>query len=62
MYNAMKSRMTVVVLLGAMTGIGGAVLKSLHWPGANGMLVAGLFVAVTAFAFLMLQNAQKQHD
>lgn len=58
----MKSRMTFVLLLGAMTGIGGVVLKSLHLPGANGMLIAGLFVAVTAFAFLMLQNAQKQHE
>jgi ABC-type enterobactin transport system permease subunit len=58
----MKSGMTLALLLGAIIGIAGAVFKSLHWQGANGMLIAGLFVAVIAFAFLMLQNAQKQAD
>ncbi len=58
----MKSGITYVLLLGAIAGIAGAVLKSSHNTGGNGLLFGGLFVAVMAVAFLMLQNAHKQHD
>ena len=58
----MKSGITLVLLLGAVTGIAGAILRATHYTGGNGLMVGGLFVAVMAVAFLMLQNAQKQHD
>jgi hypothetical protein len=58
----MKSGTTLALLLGAATGIGGLVLKAMHLPGANAMLVVGLFVTAFAFVFRMLQNAPHQHE
>jgi hypothetical protein len=57
----MKAGMTLVLLLGAITAIAGGLFKTMHWPGANALLLAGLFVAASGFVFLMLDNARKQH-
>jgi hypothetical protein len=58
----MKSGINLALLLGVVTAVAGATLKAMHLPGANGTLVAGLFVVVIAFAFRVLQNAPGQHE
>ncbi|HEX2898746.1 MAG TPA: hypothetical protein VHS96_03405 [Bacteroidia bacterium] len=58
----MKSGTTIAVLLGLITCIVGAVLKTMHVPSANGLLLAGAFVAVIASVFWVLHHAPRQHD
>lgn len=58
----MKSGMTFALLLGVIAGISGAALKTVNWPAANGLLLAGVFVVVIACVFLVLKNAPRQHE
>lgn len=58
----MKSGINFVVLVGALTlGVGG-LLKFMHWPAGNGLMIAGLFITVISLVFRKLQNTEQQHD
>ncbi|MFN8394916.1 MAG: hypothetical protein U0176_09740 [Bacteroidia bacterium] len=58
----MKSGTTFALLLGVATAIIGAGLKATTWPGANGVLMAGIFISVIACVFLVLHNSRRQQD
>jgi len=58
----MKSGTTLALLLGVVTALIGAGLKTTTWPGANGVLMAGIFISVIACVFMVLQNSRRQQD
>jgi hypothetical protein len=58
----MKSGITLALLLGALIGVAGAVFGTMHLPGANALLIVGLFVLAIAVVFKMLQDAPSQHE
>lgn len=58
----MKSGTTLALLLGVATASIGGYLKTTPWPGANGVLVAGIFISVIACVFLVLHNSRRQQD
>jgi hypothetical protein len=58
----MKSGTTILVLLGLVACIVGTVLKTMHDPWANGILLGGAFVAVIASVFWVLQHTPRQPE
>ncbi len=58
----MKSGITFAVLLGLVACIAGAVLKTMHFSSANGLLLGGAFLAVLASVFWVLHQTPKQPE
>ena len=59
MLRAMKSTMIATLALGLVAAVSGGVLKTLDFAGGNGMLLAGVFLALLGSALLVLQMSGK---
>jgi gliding motility-associated protein GldL len=57
-----KSFMAKLYGIGAAVVIAGALFKIMHWPGANGMLIAGMGTEVIIFFFSAFEPPHKEWD
>ena len=54
--------MNMVYGLGAAVVILGALFKIMHWPGGNGMLIAGLVTEALVFTISAFESVDDEYD